>query len=59
VVDRVRFVDDSHAAVQVRTAFAGGSSLHQALLVRMDRNWQVTAASMREVIRGFGIPTPR
>ncbi len=59
VLDRVRFLDDSHAAVQFRTAFAGGSNLHQVVLVCTDQDWQVTAASMREFIRGFGIPTPR
>ncbi len=58
VLDRVRFLDDYHATVQVRAIYPGGSWLHHALFVQSDHRWKMSAASVREIIGGFGIATP-
>jgi hypothetical protein len=60
VLERVRFIDDYHAAVQFRTVVAFGAAVSRhALLIRSEHGWRISAASMREAIRGFGIAVPR
>jgi len=58
-LERIRFVDDSHAAVQFRLIFSGGGSLlRQARVHHHENRWRVDQQSVAAMLVAGGIPIP-
>jgi hypothetical protein len=58
-LERIRFVDDSHAAVQFRLIFSGdGSLVRQARVHRHENRWRVDRQSVAAMLVAGGIRLP-
>jgi hypothetical protein len=58
-LERIRFVDDSHAAVQFRLIFSGdGSLVRQARVHRHENRWRVDRQSVAAMLVAGGIRIP-
>jgi hypothetical protein len=58
-LDRIRFVDDSHAAVRFRLIFNGGGSLpRQGQVHRHDNHWRVDRGTVAAMLTAGGIRVP-
>jgi hypothetical protein len=58
-LERIRFVDDSHAAVQFRLIFSGGGSVpRQGRVHRHENRWRVDRQSVAAMLVAGGIRIP-
>jgi len=58
VLDRVRFIDAFHAAVEFRTIIGVLRPSSHGLVVHREDRWQVSAETVRSLLRSLGVAVP-